>query len=54
MRYLRPVLLGVVLGASGCGGVTVHGSGNCSPKHVSAASARMEQPKQIVRVALDR
>jgi hypothetical protein len=50
MRYLGPVLLGVVLVATGCGGVTAHGSGNCSPKHVSVATARSEQPKQLVRV----
>jgi hypothetical protein len=50
MRYLRPVLLGVVLVATGCRGVTAHGSGNCSPKHVSVATARSEQPKQLVRV----
>jgi hypothetical protein len=50
MRYLRPVLLGVVLVATGCGGMTAHGSGNCSPKHLSVATARSEQPKQLVRV----
>ena len=50
MRYLRPVLLGVVLVATGCGGVTAHGSGNCSPKHLFVAAARSEQPKQLVRV----
>jgi hypothetical protein len=50
MRYGRPVLLSVVLVASGCGGMTAHGSGNCSPKHVSVATARSEQPKQLVRV----
>lgn len=50
MRYMRPVLLGVGLVATGCGGVTAHGSGNCSPKQVSEATARSEQPKQLVRV----
>ena len=50
MRYLRPVLLGVVLVATGCGGVTAHGSGNCSPEHVPVAAARSEQPKQLGRV----
>ncbi len=50
MRYMRPVLLGVVLVGTGCGGMTAYGSGNCSPKHVSVATARSEQPKQLVRV----
>jgi hypothetical protein len=50
MRYLRPALLGVVLLATGCGAMTAHGSGNCSPRHVSVAAARSEQPKQLVRV----
>jgi hypothetical protein len=49
VRYLRPVLLGIVLVATGCGGVTVHASGNCAPKHVSVVTAR-RQPKQLVRV----
>ena len=30
--------------------MTGHGSGNCSPKHVSVATARSEQPTQLVRV----
>lgn len=50
MRYARTGLLGVVLVASGCGAMTAHGSGNCSPKHISVATARSEQPKQLVRV----
>jgi hypothetical protein len=50
MRYLRPVLLSVVLVATGCGGMTGHASGGCSPKHLSVATARSEQPKQLVRV----
>jgi riboflavin biosynthesis pyrimidine reductase len=31
--------------------MTSHSSGNCSPKHVSVATARSDQPKQLVRVA---
>lgn len=30
--------------------MAAHGSGNCSPKHVSVATARSEQPSQLVRV----
>ena len=30
--------------------MTGHASGKCSPKHVSVAAARREQPKQLVRV----
>jgi hypothetical protein len=50
LRYGKPLLLGVVLVSSGCGAMTSHGSGKCSPKHVSVATARSEQPKQLVRV----
>jgi hypothetical protein len=50
LRYGKPLLLSVVLVSSGCGAMTGHGSGNCSPKHVSVATARSEQPKQLVRV----
>ena len=50
MRYVRPLLLSLVLVCAGCGGLTAHGSGNCSPEHVSVATAQSEQPKQLVRV----
>jgi hypothetical protein len=50
LRYGKPLLLSVALVSSGCGAMTGHGSGNCSPKHVSVATARSEQPKQLVRV----
>ena len=40
----------IALVFTGCGAMTSHGSGNCSPKHVSVATARSEQPKQLVRV----
>jgi hypothetical protein len=49
-RYWKPLFLSVVLVCSGCGAMTSHSSGNCSPKHVSVATARSEQPKQLVRV----
>ena len=50
MRRLRALLFSVVLVASGCGGVTAHESGKCSPESLSVAVARREQPKQLVRV----
>ena len=50
LRYGKPLLLSVAPVSSGCGAMTGHGSGNCSPKHVSVATARSEQPKQLVRV----
>jgi len=50
MRYTRPILLGVALIATGCRGMTGHAIGNCSPKHLSVATARSEQPKELVRV----
>jgi hypothetical protein len=49
-RHGKPLLLIVALVCSGCGAMTSHSSGNCSPKHVSVATARSEQPKQLVRV----
>ena len=49
-RYGKPLLLTVALVSSGCGAMTSHSSGNCSPKHVSLAAARGEQPKQLLRV----
>lgn len=50
VRFGRPLLLSAALVSAGCGGVTAQGSGNCTPKHVSIAAARSEQPKQLVRV----
>ena len=50
LRYGKPLLLSVALVTSGCGAMTGHGSANCSPEHVSVATARSEQPKQLVRV----
>jgi hypothetical protein len=50
LRYGNALLLSVALVSSGCGAMTGHGSGNCSPKHVSVATARSEQPKQLVQV----
>lgn len=49
-RYAGPLLFSAALVSSGCGAMTGHGSGNCSPKHVSVATARSEQPKQLVQV----
>lgn len=49
-RYWKPLLLSVALVCSGCGAMTSRSSGNCSPKHLSVAAARSEQPKQLVRV----
>jgi|SRR3954447_20374399 hypothetical protein len=47
---VKSLLLGVVLVSSGCGAMTSHGSDHCSPKRVSVAIARSEQPNQLVRV----
>jgi len=47
---VKSLLLGVVLVFSGCGAMTSKSSGHCSPKRVSVATARSEQPKQLLRV----
>jgi hypothetical protein len=49
-RYGKPSLLIVALVFSACAAMTSHRSSNCSPKHVSLAAARSEQPKQLLRV----
>jgi hypothetical protein len=49
-RYERPLLLAAALVSSGCGAMTAHGSGPCPYERVSVATARREQPKQLVLV----
>ena len=49
-RYAKLLLLGVVLASTGCGGVSSGTGGNCSPENVSVATARSEQPTQLVKV----
>ena len=53
LSVLRLLFLLSVLASSGCGGARTTGHfspNNCSPKHLSVAAARREQPKQLVVV----